>query len=92
MASIREVARLARVAPRDVYKRQDCYEALGDYRKAIECYEKDLKLFPEYMSFWKEIGQLYAYLGEYEKAEEAYGHTTKMDDYYSRKMCIRDRV
>ena len=62
----------------------DCYEALGDYRKAIECYQKDLKLFPDYTSFWKEIGQLYAYLGEYDRAEEAYGHTTKMDDYYSR--------
>lgn len=62
----------------------DCYEALGDYRKAIECYQKDLKLFPDYTSFWKEIGQLYAYLGEYDRAEEAYGQTKKMDDYYSR--------
>lgn len=62
----------------------DCYEALGEYEKAIECYKKNLEDFPDRHEFWKEIGLLYSYMGEFKLAEQAYGHTTGMDDYYER--------
>ena len=32
----------------------DCYEAMGDYKKAIWCYEEDLKMFPDRKSLWRE--------------------------------------
>lgn len=62
----------------------DCYEALGDYRKAIRCYEKDLEMFPEYTVFWKEIGLLYSYLKEYDRAEDAFGRMKKNEGFYGK--------
>ena len=50
----------------------DCYEILGDYRRAITCYQEDLKWYPDRTVFYEEIGDLYFYLKEYEKAIESY--------------------
>ncbi len=50
----------------------DCYEILRDYGKAIECYRKDLEWFPDELSFYEDMGNLYRYMGRYEEAEEAY--------------------
>ena len=62
----------------------DCYEALGDYRKAIECYEKDLKLFPGILIL-EGNRQLYAYLGGSTKGRGGVQpYPTKMDDCHSR--------
>ncbi len=60
----------------------DCYEALRDYRRAIECYEKDLEWFPDRKSFKKEIGLLYQYLGEYDKALEYFEMEPGESDYF----------
>lgn len=60
----------------------DCYEALKDYRKAVWCYEKVLEMFPDRNSFRVEIGLLYTYLGEYEKALEYFNQVPDDDDYY----------
>lgn len=59
----------------------DCYESQEKYREAIECYEKDLKLFPDRNSFWEYVGDLYSYLGEYGKAIEAYRKLEEPGDY-----------
>lgn len=60
----------------------DCYESLGEYQKAIECYEKDLELFPDRDSFRVEIGLLYTYLGQYDKALEYLEMVPGDDDYH----------
>lgn len=62
----------------------DCYEALGHYEKAIACYRRAFNDFPEYTAFWKEIGLLYSYMGDYRQAKQAYSHTKAMADYYER--------
>ncbi len=59
----------------------DCYEALGDYRKAIWCYEQDLKAFPHQMFLYEEVGLLYSYLEEYDKALEYLSKAPDRDDY-----------
>ncbi len=60
----------------------DCYEALGITGKRSNAIRRIEAVSG--LHFWKEIGQLYAYLGEYDRAEEACTAMTKMDDYYSR--------
>jgi tetratricopeptide (TPR) repeat protein len=60
----------------------DCYEALHQYEKAVECYKKALEIYPDYTSFWKELGGLYGKLGEFDKAIDAYSHTKESSEYY----------
>lgn len=50
----------------------DCYEALERYEEAADCYERDLALFPDWNSLYDDLGNLYAYLGDEEKAMNAY--------------------
>lgn len=65
----------------------DCYEAMGDYRKAIWCYEKDLEMFPDRREFYQEIGLLYQYLGDYDKAVHYFQMDPGLDDYYDNMAC-----
>ncbi|MBR4026407.1 MAG: tetratricopeptide repeat protein, partial [Lachnospiraceae bacterium] len=61
----------------------DCYEALWEFEKAIECYKKDLEVEPEAKEWISsEIGTLYGYLGEYDKAIEWFNKTPDDEDYY----------
>jgi len=60
----------------------DCYELKRDYQSAIDCYLKDLKWYPERKSFFLEIGDLYRYLGEYEKSIEYYKKEGLDDNEY----------
>lgn len=60
----------------------DCYEAMGDYQKAIWCYEKDLELFPDRKTFRKEIGLLYQYQKDYDKALQYFEMEPELEDYY----------
>lgn len=50
----------------------DCYEIQGDYQGAIDCYRKDLEMFPDHYQFWGEIGDMAFYMGDYKQALEAY--------------------
>lgn len=50
----------------------DCYELKRDFQNAIVCYEKDLEWFPERTVFYQEIGDLYFYQGNYQKAIQYY--------------------
>lgn len=50
----------------------DCYEVEKDYEKAIACYEKDLQLFPQAYTYYKEIADLKSMLGKVEEAVSAY--------------------
>ena len=50
----------------------DSYEILREYGKAICCCETLLKWFPQEISFYEKIGDLYMYMGEYDKAVKAY--------------------
>lgn len=60
----------------------DCYEIMGDYHEAIRCYREDLKLFPDRISFWEDIGDLYTYLGDFREALKAYAKIKTEDRYY----------
>lgn len=57
----------------------DCYEAMFDFEKAISCYKKNLELFPDDLSFWEEIGDLYSYMGNTDKAILAYQNTENLE-------------
>ena len=48
------------------------YEILGEYERAVDCYEKDLEWYPDRISFYQEIGDMYFYMGNYQKAIKTY--------------------
>lgn len=57
----------------------DCYEAMFDFEKAISCYQKNLDLFPDDLSPWEHIGNLYSYMGNTDKAILAYQNTQNLE-------------
>ncbi|MCI8410492.1 MAG: tetratricopeptide repeat protein [Lachnospiraceae bacterium] len=57
----------------------DCYEAMFDFEKAISCYKRNLELFPDDLSPWEEIGDLYSYMGNTDKAIRAYQNTQNLE-------------
>lgn len=57
----------------------ECYEAMLDYEKAISCYETSLTLFPDNLSVWEEIGDLYSYMEKDKEAMLAYRQTGDSD-------------
>lgn len=56
----------------------DCYEAMFDFESAISCYKKNLEFFPQGLSAWEEIGDLYSYLENTTEAAKAYNNTKNM--------------
>ena len=46
----------------------DCYEALGEYEKAIQCLEKNLSFFPKHTSIYVDMAMVYIKMQQYEKA------------------------
>lgn len=57
----------------------DCYEAMFDFEKAISCYKKNLEFFPYNLSPWEDIGNLYSYMGNTDKAILAYKNTENLE-------------
>lgn len=65
----------------------DCYESMFDFEKAISCYEKNLKLFPDDLSPWEEIGDLYSYIGDIDKAIKAYQSSNNLELIAKKGIC-----
>lgn len=55
----------------------EVYEILGRYEEAIEYNKKILDFSPDMTFCWERIGNLHAYLGNYDEALEAYGHLAR---------------
>lgn len=62
-----------------------CYESLGQYQEALHCYQENLKLFPDKISVWEDIGDLYVYQGDYHNAIKAYEKIKTQNNY---ALCI----
>ena len=58
------------------------YESRFEFEKAIECYEKCHEIQPEATWALAEIGLLYSYLGDYEKALHYLKQAPKHSDYH----------
>lgn len=60
-----------------------CYEAQGEYPKAVACYELDLKqMDPGDTDIYEDIGRLYCYMGDFRKAKKAFDSRKDQDTYY----------
>ena len=59
------------------------YINLGEFEKAIECFEKVLELDPKNASAWNEMGYAYDELGDFRKGIECYDEGLEIDPYYT---------
>ena len=48
------------------------FQQSGNYKLAVECYNKALKIEPDYRECWNNLGSLYGSIGEYRLAKESY--------------------
>jgi tetratricopeptide (TPR) repeat protein len=58
------------------------YGESGEYKRAIECYEKAIAIKPDYYEAWNNMGNVYNKLGEYEKAFFSYTQSIKYSPSY----------
>lgn len=59
-----------------------CYKILQDFKTRARVCKEAVKAFPEELSFWRELGGSYQFLGKYEEALEAFSHMEKDEEYY----------
>ena len=63
------------------------YRALGEYDKAIACYEKNLRYFPKETEIWGKIGNLYLCKKDYDRAKQSYKKQTSIRRYSNLGCC-----
>ena len=72
-----------------------CYKILHDFESREKVCLEAIKVFPEDLSFWEDLGYTYNLMGEYEKALEAFSHMEKDESYYSAvgdvALCMGDK-
>jgi tetratricopeptide (TPR) repeat protein len=55
------------------------YETAGDYQKALEYYEKGLKIDPNSAALWFNKGHIMEFLGDFEESQSAYNKAYELN-------------